>query len=402
MTTNATELGTRTSVLASLAKRLRLPTPKAGHWMKLEAGKAPPTPPFPEEPELDGETYLIPLATTPTKRALKKAEEPIATGQDTSPQPNPGTDIDFTGVAPAMGGPASPDDDTAPHPKVKATRKALNRARGFERIATGGANCFRLLVSPSSGERVCSFLDRLMFEVERRGWQIEGSEGGLAIRAENEPIGFMIEEHLDQVAHVLTSREQKEKAEYERKLALAERGIGYRPWPPSIPTYDFFPNGELALKLDRNYAAEGVRRTFSDGKRQRLDNLIPSILDALERYANAVSARRKEQEEQAQRWAEAEKKRKDLERQVRVEGYRITFLRRQIERKREIDGLADLIAHWQADDCSDPEFRNLLDFAQIYRDWLAEKVAPEAVSKRISDLKLMDDDVYIYDDKRLD
>ncbi|WP_255406212.1 hypothetical protein [Novosphingobium sp. CF614] len=30
------------------------------------------------------------------------------------------------------------------------------------------------------------------------------------------------------------------------------------------------------------------------------------------------------------------------------------------------------------------------------------KLAPDAVAKRIAELKLMDDDVYIYDAKRLD
>ena len=141
----------------------------------------------------------------------------------------------------------------------------------------------------------------------------------------------MIEEKLDRVPHVVTATELKEKAEYDRKCALADRGVGYRPWrPPSIPEHDYVPNGELVLKLDHDYDAGGIRRTFSDGKRQRLQDLIPTMIDSLERWAAAVKERRQEREEQAQRWTEQERKRKDIERQVRVEGYRITFLRRQI------------------------------------------------------------------------
>lgn len=114
-----------------------------------------------------------------------------------------------------------------------------------------------------------------------------------------------------------------------------------------------------------------------------------------------MKARRKQQEKQSRRWAEQERKRKDIERQVRVEGYRITFLRRQIERKREIDGLVDLITHWEAGESTDPKCVDLLDFARVYHDWLAAKIEPEAVAQRIADLKLMDDNIYICDDKRL-
>lgn len=85
-----------------------------------------------------------------------------------------------------------------------------------------------------------------------------------------------------------------------------------------------------------------------------------------------------------------------------MEGYRITFLQRQVERKREIDGLAGLIDLWRQAEDPDPKFAELLEFARLYQQWLEAKLAPDAVTKRIADLKLMDDDVYIYDAKRLD
>ena len=85
-----------------------------------------------------------------------------------------------------------------------------------------------------------------------------------------------------------------------------------------------------------------------------------------------------------------------------MEGYRITFLQRQIERKREIDGLAGLIDLWSDAEHPDPKFAELLEFARLYQRWLEAKLAPDVVAKRIAELKLMDDDVYIYDAKRLD
>jgi hypothetical protein len=146
----------------------------------------------------------------------------------------------------------------------------------------------------------------------------------------------------------------------------------------------------------------GVRRSFSDGKRQRLEDLVPSVVVSLERCAAAMRARRGEQERWKREWAEREERRKDVERQVRVEGYRIKFLQRQIERKREIDGLPDLISGWEEQEVVDSGFCELLEFARLYQKWLAAKIAPSAIAERIAELKLIDDNVYIYDENRLD
>jgi hypothetical protein len=132
-----------------------------------------------------------------------------------------------------------------------------------------------LLVAPASGERACAILDRLVAAVEVEGWSVESTEQGHAVVADGETIGFMIEEKLDRVPHVITAAEFKEKADYDRKCALADRGIGHRPWrAPLVPEHDYVPNGELVLKFDHDYAMGGIRRSFSGGKRQRLEDLV--------------------------------------------------------------------------------------------------------------------------------
>lgn len=68
----------------------------------------------------------------------------------------------------------------------------------------------------------------------------------------------MIDEKLDRVPHVVAAAELKENAEYERKCALADRGIGYLPWRArAIPDHDYVPGGDLVLKFDHDYAAGG-------------------------------------------------------------------------------------------------------------------------------------------------
>jgi hypothetical protein len=74
MTTNATELGTSASTLSTLAKRLGLPLPRAGHWMKKEVGREPPTPEYPANPSLDDDLYeiAVPQKRPPTSPRLGK------------------------------------------------------------------------------------------------------------------------------------------------------------------------------------------------------------------------------------------------------------------------------------------------------------------------------------------
>lgn len=405
MTINAAELSVNASALATLARRLRLPLPQAGHWMKKEVGKEPPTPEYPAEPHFDEKTYPLP-------RPRARVPRPTPARVDASPQTETAQLLEPENSAAVKGAKApeiensvevAPEIEVGEHRKVASTRAAIQKSRSTGRAMIGGKGKFRLLAAPASAERACSVLDRLVAAVEARGWSLDSAEQGYAIVADGETVGLMIEEKLDRVPHIVTATELKEKAEYDRKCALADRGIGYRPWrEPPIPEHDYVPNGELVLKFDREYDAGGVRRTYSDGKRQRLEALIPAMIDTLEDWAVSVKRRREERAEQKRQWEEQDRKRKDIERQVRVEGYRITFLQRQVERKREIDGLAGLVDLWSEADDPDPKFAELLEFARLYQKWLEAKLAPDAVAKRIAELKLMEDDVYIYDAKRLD
>jgi hypothetical protein len=363
------------------------------------------------DPSLDEISYPLPepkirRAPRPVPANVKPApggdiETGTSTGTPSTPQAL-SSEMEASPPGPLEPGGEAPKE-IGEHKKVASTRTAIQKSRSADRAIIGGKGKFRLIVAPASGARACAILDQLVAAAEAKGWTLDNADGGYAIVADGETVGLMIEEKLDRVPHVVTAAEIKERADYDRKCALADRGIGYRPWrEPSIPEHDHVPNGELVLKFDREYDAGGARRTYSDGKRQRLEDLVPPMIDALEGWAISVKRRREERAEQKRQWEEQDRRRKDIERQVRVEGYRIKFLQRQIERKREIDGLASLIELWSQAGDPDPKFAELLEFAGLYCKWIEAKLAPDAIAKRIAELKLMDDDVYIWDDKRLD
>jgi hypothetical protein len=261
MTTNAAELGTTTSALSSLARRLGLPLPRAGHWMKKDVGKAPPTPEYLVDPAVEDELHRVAppqmRRAVPPKRSMDQAVAKPAQAPDPK-KIEAASEPDETPPPPADG--IMPDE----HRKVAITRSALRKTCSTDRTAVGGQGKFRLLVAPASADRACGILDRLVAAVEAKNWPLEDTDRGYAIAADGEAIGFMIEEKLDKVPHVVTPAELREKAEYERKCALADRGIGHRPWrAPEIPDHDHVPNGELVLKFDHDYDAGGLRLRIS-------------------------------------------------------------------------------------------------------------------------------------------
>ena len=58
---------------------------------------------------------------------------------------------------------------------------------------------------------------------------------------------------------------------------------------PPPPEWDHVPNGCIKIALNEGvYGYNMLRRTFSDGKRQRIETLINGILEAFAIWATAI------------------------------------------------------------------------------------------------------------------
>lgn len=80
----------------------------------------------------------------------------------------------------------------------------------------------------------------------------------------------------------------------------------------------------------------------------------------------------------------------------------MTFLRKQIEQSRKITELKAFILRWKAASTSDEGFLAMVDFARSWRNRLAGMLDADAVGARLSKLRLMSDDVHIWDLKSID
>jgi hypothetical protein len=71
--------------------------------------------------------------------------------------------------------------------------------------------------------------------------------------------------------------------------------------------WKYFPTGKLSFSIV-DYYPEGVRKNWKDGKRQRLEDCVPNILECLQQYPTLASQQREQRDleidERNRRWHE--------------------------------------------------------------------------------------------------
>jgi len=127
-------------------------------------------------------------------------------------------------------------------------------------------------------------------------------------------VKFYLEEDITRVAHVRTKKEDEDKRNLWR-----------------VPQWDYFQTGSLRLRIDE-FWPRGARRTWSDGKKHRLEDLLNNVVVGIVIVADGNRT-------QKQEWARAEADRQEAARQrAIVEQHRRNEEERRLdlERKAEI------------------------------------------------------------------
>ena len=108
---------------------------------------------------------------------------------------------------------------------------------------------------------------------EARGWAVELKEGEKAlvttVIVREEPIGIVLEERIERV-------ERKPDPKVNRSYYLTE--------------YDYIPTGRLTVRLQVSYL--GVRQTWSDGAKQRVEDCLNDALVGLVAASEALKEQR--------------------------------------------------------------------------------------------------------------
>ncbi|MEI9914955.1 MAG: hypothetical protein WDN29_03185 [Methylovirgula sp.] len=180
-----------------------------------------------------------------------------------------------------------------------------------------------------------------------------------------------------------------------RERAYRRGSWSVTPDPPSIPEWDYEPNGQLVLTLDGGYRHSGMRRKFSDGKTQRLEGMVDRLMEALTLYAAGEKVWRERVEKERLERIEAEKRRKEADRRQRLASKRLEFLELQLQRFRRASEVEAFIAQAEAEGPAEDVVGDFMTWAKRYAASLREDISQETLRQKLQALDLMNDEVEI-------
>jgi len=154
--------------------------------------------------------------------------------------------------------------------------------------------------SKSALPRALRLLEAITCACEKQGWSVEGNDEkeGSRIRIADDPVTFSMIEQSDRIE---LSSTKEEKA-----------------WAYWRPRFKYEDNGRLTIRIT-DWLPTGMRRTWSDGKKQRLEEILDEFLDGVQEASAANKVRRLEREEWERQYQERERQREETTRRIKNE-----------------------------------------------------------------------------------
>jgi hypothetical protein len=288
----AAKYGISAVMLGKVCRKLQIPLPGRGYWTKKEFGKPVERTPLKEARD-------IPVVHCLKQSSPEKRQQTfLATPELTDPE--------YQRVLEVEGQPVVIDPDTKRHKLVSATAKALRHAQPDNRgiiLRRWDETCLDVRVSKNSLDRALNILNAviLLLEAEAFPVTVHSDRHGTVAQVFGYAVPFSIVEKLREM-----SRKEVKGYSYTRMVI------------------EYQPSRELEFRVEGNYY--GYRK-FRDGKKQKLEGLIPKLAGAVVREGRArviwaekqrleeIERSKKEQQRAilAEQIAEEEKKVRDLE-----------------------------------------------------------------------------------------
>lgn len=391
LTKIAVDLGISDVALHKICVRHRIPLPGRGYWAKLTAGKRVAKAPFREirDQSLNRITIQgdilgalpanVQEARSKTKAALESTPRSIETIK------------------------TSTLIDSDLHTLVKATHAkiASYKRPPYEFVSVAGTKHFAVTCTVGQAARVGKILDRLVTQAEAIGYSFEQSDGGIRLVANDEKITLTLVEQNDRHAHVQTEKEIAALAKWKIESELKQkRGQWVSDWDrPRISEWDYLPSGRLVLELDKGYHYDRIRRKFSDGKRQRIEELLDQVLTSAAMIAANEKAKREQDRLRKLEYEEADRRRKEADRLERLRVKRWELLEQQmsqLEKAQRVENFISAFKEANADQELTTDCERFLHWAETEARRLRSALSPEVIAGMLDRHKLMDDTTDIY------
>jgi len=335
MTHLAKEFALSDVALHKVCRKHGIPTPPLGWWAKKAAGKKV------------QQTALPPSAGRFVDRV-------VIASADLGPQS--ATMARVREEARVLASESQSDLSVPVHPVVERTLAKLRKGKPSDvgMVATDGSGLIKCSIASQSIDRLAVILPAVARAISLQGFQIVAGEESACFKSETETIVFSISETIGREAHVLTESERAQQAAWERKR---ERAAKSNSWDsvlfgaPRFPEWDYHPTGQLSFELEQVYVFGGVapRRSFRDGKVQRLESMATDIAVGLAVLAAAKSEERLRREEQHRRFEEEQRLRELAARAKHIEERRVAGLRSVLVEVDELDRARRLLALLKAE-----------------------------------------------------
>lgn len=309
--------------LTKICRKHGIPTPPRGYWAKREAGQSPDQKALPSAENDDPIRIPDPSVKSLRDPALQsELEDHLAAA--TSPEAK-------ISIAQTL---------RSAHDLVRAANDQLSQAEKDPRgLLVPPERCpLRIFVSAGQLRRALLIVDALLKAAELRGYAVQP---GPSIVCFGQKVGFTVEETVAAV------RERED----------VDLAAPYR-FGHSRFNEKRVPSGDLSLKLAESddFWARGLRKSWKDGERKRLEENLNSVLAGIVAFGarkcehDADEKRRRLAEADAARRREAEARERAERRKLQVgERARVDALLRQADDWRQAETLRQFVEAVRAD-----------------------------------------------------
>jgi hypothetical protein len=321
-------LGISESTLRNICSRHAISCPSNGYWARVNAGEHFPLPPL--RAVKDSKLEQIEITV---KLAERKVQHAGSADPKVNVQPGPSAE--------SIEPPADPSPYAGSlHRSLTSTARTLRKAKADEYgcISARGPGLCGIVVHQDQAERALSVLQSLVSALEVEGLKLEPDETRMKITVNKDAIAFTLTEKSRRQKHIPTAQEQEV---YDQRLARRQRAADRRNWDlysslpyeKPWPEFDTVYLGQLSLAVDG--WSQGLRKTWADGKTQRIDTMIAAIVEGLKALLASDKAKREKREEDERLWAELSRRRDLAKKRKQREEARVTYLRELVELQRE-------------------------------------------------------------------
>jgi hypothetical protein len=181
----------------------------------------------------------------------------------------------------------APEPIQDPHKSIVRTAKALRKVKpdAIGGVSACGDGLCGVEIGASNVERAVTLLDSLARRLDEKDLSIEPTGREMKCSRGPETLSFTLKERTRQEPHTPT---EEDLAKEERRKKRIERAQGSSSWADlpygiyqrAYPDFDTIFTGQFVLQVD-GYG-DGVRRTWADGKVQRIETLEDSIVAGFE------------------------------------------------------------------------------------------------------------------------